>query len=80
MVFSVVRAETLLGNCVVTRLYNNRVPVFSVLPGPCRDIIREIFGKNSQLSVGKLVVEEALEVNLWRLNVSLEDLVTVRLF
>jgi hypothetical protein len=36
-----------------------------------------------QLSVGyshgKLVVEEELEVSLWRLSVWLEDLVTVRL-
>jgi hypothetical protein len=38
----------------------------------------------SQLSVEdshkKLVVEEELEVSLWRLSVWLEDLLTVRLF
>jgi hypothetical protein len=38
----------------------------------------------SQLSVGdshgKLVVEEELEVSLWRLSVWLDDLVPVRLF
>jgi hypothetical protein len=38
----------------------------------------------SQLSAGdshgKLVVEEELEFNLWRLGVWLEDLVTVSLF
>jgi hypothetical protein len=31
-------------------------------------------------SHGKLVVEEELEVSLWRLSVWLEDLFTVRLF
>jgi hypothetical protein len=34
------RREYLLGKCVVTRLYNNRGAVFSVLHGPCRDFIR----------------------------------------
>jgi hypothetical protein len=33
-----------------------------------------------QDSQGKLVVEEVLEVSLWRLTVRLEDLFTLRLF
>jgi hypothetical protein len=28
-------------NCVVTRHYNNRGAVFSVLRGPCRDSLKE---------------------------------------
>jgi hypothetical protein len=35
------RGDSLLGNCVVTRLYNNRGAVFSVLRGACHDYIKE---------------------------------------
>jgi hypothetical protein len=40
-------APRLLGNCVVTHLYNHRGAVFSVLRGPCRNCIRE---SNSEAS------------------------------
>jgi hypothetical protein len=69
-------ASRLSGNCVVTRFYNNRGAVFSVLCGPCRGNIRQTNSEASscrsteeykELSVGdshgKLVAEE-LEVSL----------------
>jgi hypothetical protein len=61
-----------------------RQTVFSALRCPCRDCVREYEnGKSIQVSVedshGKLVDEE-LEVDLWRLSVWLEDSITVRLF
>jgi hypothetical protein len=41
-IFYVVRADNcVLGNCVVTHLYNNRGAVFSVLRGPCQGNIEE---------------------------------------
>jgi hypothetical protein len=47
-VFSVgLHRDCLLGNCMVTRLYNNKVAVFSVLHGPCQGNIRE---SNSEAS------------------------------
>jgi hypothetical protein len=35
------RRDCLLGNCVVTRLYNNSGALFSVLRGSCRGNIRK---------------------------------------
>jgi hypothetical protein len=40
-VFSRWSALRLIGNCVITSLYNIRGTVFSVLRGPCRGNIRE---------------------------------------
>jgi hypothetical protein len=73
------RRHCLLDNCVVTRLYNSRVAVFSVLRGPCPGYVREQNSEaravgvqkstrsTTELSVGeshgKFVVEK-LEVGL----------------
>jgi hypothetical protein len=40
-VFYVSARVCFVGNCVITRLYNYRGAVFSVLRDPCRDFIRE---------------------------------------
>jgi hypothetical protein len=55
--------------------------MFSVLRGPCCGYIREYGnGKSVELSAGytygMLVVEEELEVSMWRLSVWVEDVVT----
>jgi hypothetical protein len=56
--------------------------MFSMMSGP--RLYNAEFQVSSQLLVrdshGKLLVEEELEVGLCRLSVSVEDLVTVRLF
>jgi hypothetical protein len=63
---------------------NNRGVVFTVRGRRWEDIEECRNGNSVQLSAGdshgKFVVEEELEVGLWRLSVWLEDLVTVRLF
>jgi hypothetical protein len=59
------RRDCLQGNCVITRLCNNRGAVFSVLHGPCRGNIRQVNSEASRHGLDSVEKEISCSARNW---------------